>query len=326
MLKLYACLAGVLGLVIAFQSHAAEENVENIVVSGIRYETTATTIPASISVITAEDIARSGASHLMDILRSHGALQISDLFGDGTDASVGLRGFSSTAQHNTLIMVDGRRLNNADNSLPDLNTVALSNIDRIEIVKSSMGSLYGDKAVGGVVNIITRSPDALDINLQADYGSYDYRALFAGLENRHDNGLSYRFSAGRRLREGYRDHNDLRLTDLSTRAAYTHINGEVFVEYQDVNEHFNLPGPLFRDQLAADRRQALNPDDHIQTETRAGRVGIRQTVINGLELLAEYTNRHSDSEGRLSSAGNPALFTTNRRHQELTPRLIAILP
>jgi len=325
MLRIITCLVGV---VLAFHSHAAEsaQQVETIVVSGTRFETSTAMLPSAISVITAEDISLSGASHLVDVLRSSGALQISDLFGDGTDASVGLRGFSSTAQQNTLIMIDGRRLNNADNSLPDLNSVALSNIERIEIVKGSLGTLYGDKAVGGVINIITRRPEALAITVQADYGSYANRTLSASVENRHANGVGYRLSAQRQLSDNYRENNQLHLTDMSSLLSYGYATGQVFVEYQGIAERLGLPGPLFADQLALDRRQALNPDDSIGTDTRAARFGIQQTIMDGLELLAEYTNRHSDTDGQLSSGGNPALFISSRRHQELTPRLVAVLP
>jgi len=310
---------------IAAQAMAAEE-LDNIVVSATRSEAILQNMPIVVTVITAGDIARSGAIHLVDILRSHGGLAISDLFGDGTDASVGLRGFSSTSQQNTLIMIDGRRLNNADNGLPDLNTVALRNIEQIEIVKGSLGTLYGDKAVGGVINIITRKPESLAFQIQADYGSYENRSLFANLENRHDNGIAYRVSAQRRLSNNYRDNNALQLTDLSTRLAWAYSDGEVFLEYQGVDEDIEVPGPLFVDQLVTDRRQALNPEDAIETDTNAGRIGIQHTIIDGVDLLAEYTNRFSDTAGQLSSGGTPSLFVSKRQHMEFTPRLTGTFP
>jgi len=177
-----------------------------------------------------------------------------------------------------------------------------------------------------VINIITRSPETLAVTVQADYGSYANRALFASVENRHANGLGYRLSAQRHLSDNYRDNNQLRLTDVSSLLSYDYVSGQVFFEYQGIAEGLGLPGPLFADQMALNRTQALNPDDSIETDTRAGRFGIQQTILDGLELLAKYTNRHSDTDGQLSSGGNPALFTSSRRHQELTPRLLAILP
>jgi len=314
------------GVFLSLPLFAAEEAVENIIVSGTRYASPAGSVPSGISVITAEEIARSGADHLVELLRSRGGLEVSDLFGDGTDASVGLRGFSATAPHNTLVLIDGRRLNNADNGLPDLNAVPLGNIRQIEIVKGSMGTLYGDKAVGGVINIITRKPETLSLNLRADYGSYDDRSLYLELENHHDNGLGYRISGMRRLNENYRDNNALQLTDVASGIWYTHTGGEVFLEYQGLDEDIEAPGPLFRDLVETDRRQALNPDDFVDTDTRAGRLGLRQEIVGGIDLLAEYTNRFSDTAGQLSSGGNPSPFTSRRHHIEFTPRLIGALP
>ena len=108
-----------------------------VVVSGTRFESSAKSIPGRVTVITAEEIALSGADHIVDVLRNTGGLQISDLFGDGTDANIGIRGFAATSAQNILIMIDGRRLNNVDNSLPDLNTVSLKNIKQIEIIKAA---------------------------------------------------------------------------------------------------------------------------------------------------------------------------------------------
>ncbi len=304
----------------------AAEPVDSIVVSATRSASDVKNTPLAISVITAEEIAHSGAVHLVDVLRSNGGLTISDLFGDGTDASVALRGFSATAQQNTLILIDGRRLNNADNGLPDLNTVAISSIDHIEIVKGSLGSLYGDKAVGGVINIITRQPQALDYGVEAGYGSDDNRSLHANVENSHANGIRYRLSAERRLQDNYRDNNALRLTDVFSTASFTHEQGELFVELQAQDENIEVPGPLFADQLRADRRQALNPEDYIGTDTWSGRAGLRQQLTDQLEVLAEYTNRRSDTSGQLSSSGIPTLFDSKRHHIEYTPRLNLDLP
>lgn len=302
------------------------EELENVIVSATRSNVTNIAFPASITVITAEEIRLSGATHLVDALRNAGGLQISDLYGDGTDASVGVRGFSETAQQNTLIMIDGRRLNNADNGLPDLNTIALRSIDRIEIIKGSSGTLFGDKAVGGVINIITRSPDKFHIEAEATYGSYDNRSIFASLENVHDNGISYRLSAHRHLNDNYRHNNKMQLTDLAINTAYRYSSGEIFIEYQNLDENVRVPGPLFSDMLAADRRQALNPTDYVNTDSWVARAGVKQEISDGVEFQAEYTNRMSKSTGQLSSGGAPSTFHQKRQHTEYTPRIIAALP
>jgi len=302
-----------------------QNELETVIVSATRSNISDVAFPGSITVITSEDIRQSGAGHLVDALRNAGGLNVSDLYGDGTDASIGIRGFSETAQQNTLIMIDGRRLNNSDNGLPDLNTIALRNIDRIEIINGSAGTLFGDKAVGGVINIITRSPQKLHVEAEMNYGSYDNRSVFAAVENVHDNGIYYRLSAKRRLNDNYRDHNRLQLTDMAANAGFKYSSGEVFLEYQNLNEDIQLPGSLFRDLLATDRKQTLNPSDFTSTDSWVARAGIRQSLIDGLELQAEFTNRMSDASGQLSSGGFPSNFIQKRKHTEFTPRLIGTL-
>jgi len=143
--------------IIAAAVHAEETTLLNtVVVSATRSEQATVPTPASISVISAQEIEQSGARNVAELLRGRAGIQVSDLFGDGSGGAVfDLRGFGATAGSNTLIMVDGRRLNNgADIAAPDVTTIALKNIERIEIIQGSAGILFGNQAVGGVINII----------------------------------------------------------------------------------------------------------------------------------------------------------------------------
>jgi len=101
---------------IVFTGYApyAEAVLDAVIVSGARTEQSQLTTPASITVITREEIEASGARHVVEVLQGRGGIQIFDSFGDGSRASVGMRGFGETANANTLILVDGRRLNNSE--------------------------------------------------------------------------------------------------------------------------------------------------------------------------------------------------------------------
>ncbi len=299
------------------------EVLDRVVVTATRSDTGFVSTPALVTVITQEEIQASGATHLVDVLRTIGGIQISDLFGDGTDASIGLRGFSETAQQNTLIMIDGRRLNNVDNGLPDLNTVALESIERIEIITGSAGTLYGDKAIGGVINILTRTPQERRFKVETVLGSYSRRDVYASVEDRHESGLGFRLSSARRLSDNYRDNNELQLTDVATKVDFEHASGVLFAEYEDINENSELPGPLFRDQVEADRRQALNPGDFIDTDTHVSRLGMIQSLTGNTEIRFEYTNRRSESLGQLTSSGFPSPIFQKRHHIEYTPRIVS---
>lgn len=303
----------------------AENNsvkLEKIVVSDTRSETSNVNFPGKITVIEATQIAQSGASNLVDVLRTTGGIQISDLFGNGTDASVSLRGFSETAGQNTLILIDGRRLNNADLSTPDLNTISIKDIERIEIIKGSASVLFGDKAVGGVINIITRSPEAFRLTSELAFGSFDTTSYFASAENRYSNGLGYRINAKHQQSDLYRDNNNFELTDFYGKGSYEHNFGEIFFEYQDIDEDLRLPGPLGRAQISSNRRQTVNPDDFSDTDTEIGRLGVVQSFNDYIDGYIEYTNRRSSAQGLITVNGSSSATSIERKHVELTPRLI----
>ena len=111
--------------------------------------------PASISVITQQDLQRKPVQNLKDVLRDVPGVQLTNE-GDNRKG-VSIRGLSSSY---TLILVDGKRVNSRNAVFRhndfDLNWIPVDAIERIEVVRGPMSSLYGSDALGGVVNIITK--------------------------------------------------------------------------------------------------------------------------------------------------------------------------
>ena len=127
---------------------------------------------ASTQVLDRAEIRASGAASLAELLRHRAGIHVSDLFGDGSSASLDMRGFGSNAGSNPLVMVDGRRLNPAsDSSTPYLNRIDLARIERIEIIQGSAGVLFGNQAVGGVINIISAQPQHFETDARVSVGS-----------------------------------------------------------------------------------------------------------------------------------------------------------
>lgn len=306
---------------IPFRAGAAAE-LETVTVTATRFEQAGVPFPSGIQIIDATAMARSGASRLADALRTQAGLQVADLYGEGSRATVSMRGFGANAQANTLILVDGRRLNNADLAAPDLNSLSLKDVQRVEILRGSAGALYGDEAVGGLINIITRRPSAFSLDAELDAGSYRRRAGIVRLADRFENGLSYRLSAEKRRLHGYRDHNAEDYLNLFGALHYDYDGGHLSVEYQYTGEDLQTPGALFADQLRADRRQAANPGDFINTGTRVLRAQLDQRLAQHWRFKTGFTRRLSHGDGVLSVAGSPGDVSTDREHYQLTPRLV----
>ncbi|MBP8237639.1 MAG: TonB-dependent receptor, partial [Pseudomonas sp.] len=200
--------------------------------------------PASVKVIDRKQIEESAASSLIDVLRSQAGIQIRDTMGDGNRAAISLRGFGENAVNNTLVLVDGRRLNQPALAGPDLNSVPLANIERIEIIRGAGTVLYGDQAVGGVINIITRTPANSEAYVESSIGSHDLEAYRGHISQQLGAGFSVYASGETRNTDNYRDHNNANYNNAFARLRYDHDSGHALYEYQTVDDELLYPGSL----------------------------------------------------------------------------------
>ena len=130
-----------------------------IVVSATRFSEDARRLPASSTVLSAEDIARSAARTLPELLQEQTGITMKDFYGNnGAVTSIDLRGYGVTGPQNTQVLVDGRRITDIDLTSVQWAAIPLSAIERIEILRGTGAVLYGDGASAGVINIVTRSP------------------------------------------------------------------------------------------------------------------------------------------------------------------------
>lgn len=310
-------------LFISINSFSQEvEEYEEIVVSATRWETIGTPTASSISVIGQKEIKNSGARSIVDLLRGRGGLQITDQYGDGSRATISMRGFGANAQSNSLILVDGRRLNNTDLAAAALSTISLKDVERIEIIQGSSAVLFGDQAVGGVINVITRQPEEFHVELEAGMGSYSTQTHTAHVENVLSNGFSFRGSYQRIEGDNYRDNNEKLYLNGFGSIAYDWHAGKLFFEHQDISENINLPGAIFANQIVVNRKQTRFPTDFNNTETGITRVGGRYDINNTWQIAAEYTNRRANINGIISGTS----FIQDRHNRSFNPRIRGDIP
>jgi iron complex outermembrane receptor protein len=257
---------------LAFAKETKEEEkgvvLEEVVVTATRDKREIRKVPANVTVVTREDIQNSNAQTVADALRSQVGLVVRDFLGNGKSASVDLRGFGETASSNTLVLIDGRRVNEIDLSGVDWLQIPLDQVERIEVVRGAGSALYGDNAVGGVINIITRRGEGrITPEAAVEYGSYGYwkeRAAVSGSAE----GLSYSVEASSRSTNGYRHNNDLWARDVGAHVSYD------FTDFLTVGfrggyhrDQYGLPGPLTESELLLlDETDSLSPYDYAETK------------------------------------------------------------
>lgn len=186
---------------IALAAQEQEEqtfDLEQIVVTATKTEKKVKDIPASVTVITAEDLHNANIKTIEDALQNVPGIYIKGASGiQGTKISV--RGLS---QNRVLIMLDGLALNNGYTGGTQLPNIPVENIDRIEVIRGPFSALYGSSAMGGVINIITKqnaAPQTTVTIKSGQQGSENY----ALTHNNSVGKLEYYIDMSKRQTDGY---------------------------------------------------------------------------------------------------------------------------
>jgi iron complex outermembrane receptor protein len=289
---------------------------------------------ASSTVISAQDIERSPGRTLQDILAREPGVQVRNLFGgiNGNSSSVDLRGFGATGTSNTLVLVNGRRLNDIDLAGIDFSTMPKNSIERIEITRGNSGAvLYGDGAVGGVINIVTKN--AVDLppsaRVQAGFGSFNYREGNVSANTSAGQFAASVFANAVRS-DGYRENNrlrqenavgDFRWSDGQGTTAYFNLSGD--------DQHVGLPGgrrvTLTTSELVTNRRGAATPFDFGDRKGINGTLGVTHTLWQGTELIVDGGIRYKNQEAAFFVTGAPIFdsgVTADLTSYSVTPRLL----
>ena len=275
-----------------------------VVVTAPGADGTLRSVPHGLSVITADDIARSTATSVTDLLSREANLNLKSFYGNDKGATIDIRGMGDTANSSVLILVDGVRLNELDSSGADLSSVPLSQIERVEVLRGGGAVRYGDGAVGGVINIITKrgKPGPATVQLQVARGAYGM-----GDTRLHARGGVGPLGLGLYLSElntdGFRSNSDLTSRNASAEVRLLGPAGLDFLEawvrvarHEDRN---GFPGPVSAADFAsgsAARRSTKTPFDFGQTTDSVGTTGLFADfdAAGRIELQASYRDRNND--------------------------------
>lgn len=233
-------------------------------------------VAGSVYVISQEDIRRSGAATLPEVLRLAPNLHVARA--DANQYAIAARGFSSVLANKLLVLVDGRTVYSPlfSGVFWEAQDLLLDDIDRIEVLSGAGGTLYGSNAVNGVINVITRSaaetPGAL-VKLGA--GDED-RVAAVRYGAGADDGLHWRAYARRHLAEATTLANGAPARDASHRSV-----AGFRADRSRGTDHLTVQGDLYEghlDQAPAARR--IGGANLLARWTREGGDGVR-TQLQG---------------------------------------------
>lgn len=204
-----------------------EVQLEEVVVTATREETEVVRVPANVSIIRREEIERSPARTVADLLRTQPGLFVTNTSTGPFDFDVEPRGFNNGGGNGSrfLVLVDGRRVNEPNSSVADWATIPLENVERIELVRGPVSAVYGDNAVAGVINIITRKGEGKPrIDVGGTLGGFPAAGQHVGFSG-STAGFSYALFEGGQAGDGFRDHSHFRANNASAKFAYTLLPG-----------------------------------------------------------------------------------------------------
>ena len=265
-----------------------------VVVSASRLPESRTDASVVVDVISQEDIARSGHSNFSNYLATLPGLNLTRLYGGmGIDASVDLGYMGTAGAQNVLVLLDGERLNPFDSGGLRFGQIPLASLDRIEIRRANGGVLFGDRAQGGVIQLVSRSDEAKVIQLST--GSSGFRKLDShlGFQTGGTFGSVALLSAES---SGYRDFSAARQEAGRVRLGTKSEWGVLEAHARQYKERAELPSFLSEQQYSSnDRQVGAFP---VKADRSGSSFGLRfaQRGAEQEGLLIHYNKQMSEDE------------------------------
>ena len=298
-----------------------------IIVTAKRYESFKRNSTSAITVVNEYDIALLPINKLSDALGTAPGIVFLHQDGLGEDPVLNVRGFYGGGEAEyMLVLVDGRPLNNLESDIVNWNALPISDIQSLEILKGQSSSLYGNMALGGVLNIRTKQGENNATKLTFWGGSYNnYRAeLYLGFKN-------FKIYGSANKLDGYRDHanrqNQSFGGSIQIFQNQAHLLRLSFINYWT---NFDIPGPLSGPALEQERRKSSAYFKFDKNDERKHKVWIdwnwktNQNIGLNFSLAGEYRQADKTTTLPLSPefADTKDRALTTKRFEGFTQLLI----
>jgi outer membrane cobalamin receptor len=284
----------------------AEIELGQVVVTATKTEIEISESPQAITVITKEEIQNSPDRSVGELIQRTPGTVVTKY---GQAGSLSLPQIRGASAGQVLILVDGRRVNDAQNGLYDLSAlpVAREEIERIEVLRSGASALYGADAVGGVINIITKPSTAKPYTeASVSYGRYDTQQ-YSVVHRWKPGPFRYGFSLARERSGGYRENGDYDAYVLGGQAGLELApQTELGVSARYIRKEIGVPGPV----------QSPDPDDRQKDGNTLLDLNFRSQITPKVKLAFTgfynyYRNAFDAGSRGVFSTGPPSINKSN---------------
>ena len=305
-----------IGLVVAAQSYAQEDAV---VVTATRFPEKRLEHPVGVTVITRDQIANSTAATLPDLLSRYAGIYTRNNAGS-PDVSIDMRGFGISGDQNSLVLLDGQRLNENELVTVRWSAIPLDAIERVEVQRGGGAVMYGGGATGGTINIITRSPIAgsKSADVGVARGTYNTNGQRASLNIAGAN-TGFALTANQTTTDNFRVNNRLEQQNLLGDLRWAGDRAGLVFKFGLDNQSLRLPGVRTMAQLDSDRRGTTTPQDYSSRDAQNAALSGRYQ-FDAADFAVDLSYRDTKRNSFFAAFGG-AFNDTRTKVWGLTPRL-----
>jgi iron complex outermembrane receptor protein len=217
--------------------------MEEVIVTATKIPEKRKDIPNATVTMDAKDIAASGAASLEDLLANEPGLDGRNSDYPGAGREIHIRGFRGNG---TQVLLNGIPVNSPSLGLADLGKIPFDSMERVEVVKGSGSLLYGSGAMGGVINITTKSPqkEKPELKIRSGYGSHNTYRLGIAQGMYFTDTWGYYLTANRAETAGDRPNSFLRQNDVSLKMTMNGDNDSLKINLYGnyLSREYGLPG------------------------------------------------------------------------------------
>ncbi|MBM2842033.1 MAG: TonB-dependent receptor, partial [Bacteroidetes bacterium] len=275
--------------------------LDDVLITADRMENRVANSTASVSMVRGMELRPLPVTTFSSLFRYVPGFSVIDMDGTGRNPIINARGFygGGEAEYN-IVLIDGKPINDLESGLVNWNLAPLGNIETIEIARGGSSPLYGDAALGAVVNIRTQSDQAgtneevLVGSMGSVLGSFQQRGMFG--EN------SYRVAASTDLTDDFRSHSTWRATNVRGDLSLE-LSDRSSLSFSTINQWVKgeNPGPLTVREAAANRKAS--------------------TAYYQADMKDERRNQlHLDYSAKLSDESNLDASVSYKRKEGTTTR------